>query len=61
MVMSKNVLFSSYAGQVGYIIANMRKIQEAQVGDTLHHKGSEVEPLPGFKPAKPMVSTVFSV
>ena len=53
-----SVLICRYAGQVGYIIANMKKVEEAQVGDTLHHRGVEVEPLPGFKPAKPMVSLI---
>ncbi|CAH1776623.1 unnamed protein product [Owenia fusiformis] len=43
------------AGQVGYIIANMKTTKEAQVGDTLFHLNSPVEPLPGFKPAKAMV------
>ncbi|XP_077984203.1 translation factor Guf1, mitochondrial-like [Glandiceps talaboti] len=44
-----------HAGQVGYLIAGMHKIQEAQIGDTLHHHKSPVEPMVGFKPAKPMV------
>lgn len=44
-----------YAGQVGYIITNMRNTTEAQIGDTFCHERAEVEPLPGFKPAKAMV------
>jgi elongation factor 4 len=44
-----------YTGQVGYIIGGMRSTKEARVGDTLYHEGTQVEPLPGFKPAKPMV------
>ncbi|XP_078602240.1 translation factor Guf1, mitochondrial-like [Branchiostoma floridae x Branchiostoma japonicum] len=44
-----------HAGQVGYLIAGMKSIQEARIGDTLHLSSSPVEPLPGFKPAKPMV------
>ncbi|XP_073439547.1 translation factor GUF1, mitochondrial isoform X2 [Dendrobates tinctorius] len=44
-----------YAGQVGYLIAGMKDVQEAQIGDTLHLLKHPVEPLPGFKPAKPMV------
>ena len=44
-----------YAGQVGYIIAGMKTVQEARVGDTICHKKQEVTPFPGFKPAKPMV------
>ena len=35
--------------------ANMKKTGEAQVGDTLHQTDKPVEPLPGFKPPKPMV------
>lgn len=33
----------------------MRSTKEARVGDTLFREGEPVEPLPGFKPAKPMV------
>ncbi|CAL9706616.1 unnamed protein product [Knipowitschia caucasica] len=43
------------AGQVGYIIAGMKEVKEAQIGDTLFHQDRPVEPLPGFKRAKPMV------
>ncbi|MGC2310723.1 MAG: translation elongation factor 4 [Candidatus Babeliaceae bacterium] len=44
-----------YAGQVGYVIAGMKTVQEARVGDTLYHTKKAVKPFPGFKPAKPMV------
>ncbi|CAF92024.1 unnamed protein product, partial [Tetraodon nigroviridis] len=44
-----------YAGQVGYIIAGMKDVKEAQIGDTLHLQERPVEALPGFKPAKAMV------
>lgn len=44
-----------YTGQVGYLTANMRSTKDAQVGDTLYLKGSEVTPLEGFRQAKPMV------
>uniref|UniRef100_A0A3P8W9A2 GTP binding elongation factor GUF1 n=1 Tax=Cynoglossus semilaevis TaxID=244447 RepID=A0A3P8W9A2_CYNSE len=44
-----------FAGQVGYIIAGMKDVKEAQIGDTLHLQERPVEALPGFKPAKPMV------
>ena len=33
----------------------MRTSSEAHIGDTLHSKNKSVEPLPGFKLAKPMV------
>ncbi|KAL1261652.1 hypothetical protein QQF64_006917 [Cirrhinus molitorella] len=44
-----------YAGQVGYVIAGMKEVKEAQIGDTLYLQKQPVEPLPGFKPAKAMV------
>jgi len=44
-----------YPGQVGYMISGMKSVQEARVGDTIHHRKSDVEPFPGFKPARPMV------
>uniref|UniRef100_A0A8C3TR49 GUF1 homolog, GTPase n=1 Tax=Catharus ustulatus TaxID=91951 RepID=A0A8C3TR49_CATUS len=44
-----------YAGQVGYLIAGMKEVTEAQIGDTLFLYKQPVEPLPGFKSAKPMV------
>lgn len=44
-----------YAGQVGYLIAGMKDVEEAQIGDTFFLQKQPVEPLPGFKSAKPMV------
>lgn len=44
-----------YAGQVGYLVAGMKTVREARVGDTIFHTKKQVEPFPGFKPAKPMV------
>ncbi|KHN86266.1 Translation factor GUF1 -like protein, mitochondrial [Toxocara canis] len=46
-----------YAGQVGYIIANMKTVKEAAAGETLFIGESRecVIPLPGFKPVKPTV------
>ncbi|XP_043547758.1 translation factor GUF1, mitochondrial isoform X1 [Chiloscyllium plagiosum] len=44
-----------HAGQVGYLIAGMKEVKEAQIGDTFHLQKQPVEPLAGFKPAKPMV------
>uniref|UniRef100_A0A8C6YBV2 GTP binding elongation factor GUF1 n=1 Tax=Naja naja TaxID=35670 RepID=A0A8C6YBV2_NAJNA len=44
-----------YAGQVGYMIAGMREIMDAQIGDTVYLQNQPVEPFPGFKSAKPMV------
>lgn len=44
-----------YAGQVGFLHANIKKISDVQIGDTICHHSSPVEPLSGFKPAMPMV------
>ncbi len=44
-----------YAGQVGYIIAGMKTVKEACIGDTLYLKAHPKLPFPGFKPARPMV------
>ncbi|CAG8549460.1 9495_t:CDS:10 [Gigaspora margarita] len=44
-----------HAGQVGYVICNMKAAAEAHIGDTFYHIKSPVDPLPGFEPAKPMV------
>jgi len=44
-----------YAGQVGYLIAGMKTVKEARVGDTIFHTKTPVEAFPGFKPSKPMV------
>jgi translation elongation factor EF-4 len=44
-----------YPGQVGYLVLGMRSAKEARVGDTFFETGKPVEPLPGFKAAKPMV------
>jgi translation factor GUF1, mitochondrial len=44
-----------YTGQVGYLIAGMKTVKEARVGDTLYLSKKPIKALPGFKPAKPMV------
>jgi elongation factor 4 len=44
-----------YSGQVGYIIAGMKTVKEALIGDTVYLKNHPCDPLPGFKPARPMV------
>ena len=45
------------AGEVGYVVASMKEVGDARVGDTitLARRGAS-EPLPGYKLAKPMVS-----
>ena len=44
-----------YAGQVGYLVAGMKNVKEARVGDTIFHTKKPVTAFPGFKPAKSMV------
>ncbi len=51
-------------GEVGYLIAGVRDLEEARVGDTVMEaeRSGETEPLPGYQPLKPMVfSGLFPV
>ncbi|RJQ32581.1 MAG: elongation factor 4 [Actinobacteria bacterium] len=44
------------AGEVGYIIAGIKNLEETKVGDTITLSDNQArEPLPGYKEAKPMV------
>ena len=44
------------AGSVGYIIAGMKEVRQARVGDTVTSASSPApKPLPGYQEAKPMV------
>ena len=44
------------AGEVGYIAASIKSLQDVQVGDTITLKeGPAQEPLPGYKKVNPMV------
>ena len=43
------------AGEVGFLIASMKEVADATVGDTITTEDAEVQPLPGFRPIKPMV------
>jgi len=44
------------AGEVGYIIGNIRQVSDTRVGDTITTRANPaVRPLAGFKRAKPMV------
>lgn len=44
------------AGEIGYIVTNLRSTREAKVGDTVTLKGSPAaESLPGYKDVKPFV------
>lgn len=51
------------AGEVGYVVAGIKDIQGAPVGDTLvHAKTPDVASLPGFKTVKPQVyAGIFTV
>ncbi len=44
------------AGNVGYLIAGIKDVHEAKVGDTVTHvRNGAAHPLPGYKTVKPMV------
>jgi GTP-binding protein LepA len=44
------------AGEVGFVIAGIKKVSDTKIGDTLtDDRHPAVEPLPGFKEVKPMV------
>ncbi|HYS07873.1 MAG TPA: translation elongation factor 4 [Myxococcales bacterium] len=51
------------AGEVGFVVANVKVIQDAKVGDTLTDADNPTDkPVPGFKEIKPMVfSGIFPV
>jgi GTP-binding protein LepA len=43
-------------GEVGFLVANVKKISDAKIGDTITEASRPaVEPFPGFKELKPMV------
>jgi GTP-binding protein LepA len=43
-------------GEVGFLVANIKKISDAKIGDTITEAARPaVEPFPGFKELKPMV------
>ncbi len=43
------------AGQVGYVIGNLKDLRSVKVGDTLKHERVEVTALPGYEEPKSMV------
>ena len=44
------------AGQIGYLVTNLKSAQSARVGDTVTTESDPAEaPLPGYQPAKPFV------
>jgi GTP-binding protein LepA len=49
------VLEELAAGDVGYVIANIKRVANARVGDTIVEADPAAAPLPGFQAVKPMV------
>ena len=43
------------AGEVGYVVAGIKDVRGAPVGDTLAHAAGDVDAVPGFAPVKPQV------
>ena len=44
------------SGEIGFIIAGIKTLSETKVGDTICEASNPIiEPLPGFKPSKPVV------
>jgi len=43
------------AGEVGYVVANVRGVEETRAGDTVLDAERPAEPLPGYRAIKPMV------
>lgn len=48
------------AGEVGYVATGLKSVRDIQVGDTITHVANPAPaPLPGYRPAKPMVFAGF--
>lgn len=47
------------AGEVGYLAAAIRSLDQVRVGDTITAAGAQEEPLPGYRPVKPFVFCGF--
>jgi GTP-binding protein LepA len=43
------------AGDVGFVVANIKQVADARMGDTIVEADSHAPPLPGFEATKPMV------
>jgi GTP-binding protein LepA len=43
------------SGEVGYIIAGIRKVTDTKIGDTITDADPALSPLPGYREVKPMV------
>ena len=56
LVLSRLPTTDIKAGEVGYLVAGIKVLAEANVGDTVvEAEDIEVVPLPGYQPLKPMV------
>jgi GTP-binding protein LepA len=44
-----------FAGDIGYVVTNLKDIHQVKVGDTMVAKNDLATPLPGYKKVKPMV------
>ena len=42
-------------GEIGFLTASIKQVRDTRVGDTITHDKKEVQALPGFKPAQPVV------
>ena len=42
-------------GDVGFVVANIKQVADARMGDTIIEASSQAPPLPGFEAIKPMV------
>lgn len=52
----KRELSQLQTGQVGFVVAGIKEIRDAKLGDTITHAERRAEkPLPGFREVKPMV------
>jgi GTP-binding protein LepA len=43
------------AGDVGFVVANIKRVADARMGDTIIEASNPAPPLPGFEATKPMV------
>jgi GTP-binding protein LepA len=48
-------LDSLSAGEVGFVVANIKRVADARMGDTIVDAARPAAPLPGFEATKPMV------